>query len=460
MNSKRGLQSLELHTSRLACEVAATPPLARRSLQRSRTSLMSPDTVKTPGVRLAVFAYGFRPHFLLAGIAALLLVPAWALNFVFGVSPSSDWPPTLWHAHEMLFGFVASAVAGFLLTAVPSWTGQKGFAGRPLMLLTALWVAARVMIASSSYWPQVSTTAVDLSFFPALAALVGRPLARSRNRNTPLLLVLTLLWLANLIFHIALIERSPPLALHAILIGIDLMLVLVTVIGGRIVPAFTATALRPLGLQDSVTSRSAWTIAAVSAMAAVTVGDVFAPNSRVAGAFAAVAAVIQGLRLAQWGALKTLRQPIVWVLHLAYLWLPVGLTLKAVALLDGAAFSAFWLHALTIGALSMMILAVMTRASLGHTGRPLVVHPRDNRFVPPAGCGRDCEGIRARDAASRLPNGHRGGGIALDSGFPPLCSGVRTHPLSASRGRQSGIEALYVVPPPRAAQVVRRTVMA
>ena len=325
--------------------------------------------------RFALFAYGFRPHFLLAGLAALLLIPAWAVDFVFGIPLSTDWPPTLWHAHEMLFGFIASAVAGFLLTAVPSWTGQKGFAGRPLMLLTALWLAARLMIASSSDWPRVFTAAMDLSFFPALATLVGLPLLRSQNRNTPLLFVLALLWLTNLIFHVALIEHNPPLALHAILVGIDVMLVMVTVIGGRIVPAFTATALRPLGLQESSSSRPALTVAAVASMAAVAVGDVFAPDGLLAGVLAAIAAVIQGWRLTQWRTLKTLRQPIVWVLHLAYLWLPLGLALKAVALLDGAAFSAFWLHALTIGTLSMMILAVMTRAALGHTGRPLVVHP-------------------------------------------------------------------------------------
>jgi uncharacterized protein involved in response to NO len=326
-------------------------------------------------MRFALFAYGFRPHFLLAGVAALLLIPAWALNVAYGVPLSSDWPPTLWHAHEMLFGFIACAVAGFLLTAVPSWTGQKGFAGTPLIVLSAVWLAARIMIASSSHWPRVLTAAVDLAFLPVLAALVARPLLRSQNRNTPLLLVLGLLWLTNLLFHVALIERNAPLALHALLIGIDLMLVLVTVIGGRIVPAFTAAALRPLGLQDSVSSSRALTIAAVVGMAAVTVGDVFMPDSRLAGGLAAAAALIQAWRFTQWGALRTLRQPIVWILHAAYLWLPVGLALKAIALLDGAAFSAFWLHALTMGALATMILAVMTRAALGHTGRPLLVHP-------------------------------------------------------------------------------------
>jgi uncharacterized protein involved in response to NO len=322
-----------------------------------------------------LFAYGFRPHFLLAGLAALLLIPAWALNIAYGVPLSSAWPPTLWHAHEMLFGFVTCAAAGFLLTAVPGWTGHKGFAGAPLIVLSALWLSARIMIASSAHWPAVLTAAVDLAFLPALAALVARPLLKSRNRNTPLLLVLGLLWLTNLVFHVALIARNPPLALHALLIGIDLMLVMVTVIGGRLVPAFTTAALRPLGLQGSVSSSPALTIAAVAGMAAVTVGDVFAPDSALAGAIAAAAAVIQGWRFAQWSSLKTLRQPIVWILHAAYLWLPVGLALKAIALLAGAAFSAFWLHALTMGSLATMILAVMTRAALGHTGRPLAVHP-------------------------------------------------------------------------------------
>ena len=325
-------------------------------------------------MRFALFAYGFRPHFLLAGLAALVLIPAWALDVAYGVPLSSDWPPTLWHAHEMLFGFIASAVAGFLLTAVPSWTGQKGFAGTPLVVLSALWLAARLLIASSSYWPRSLTAAVDLTFLPLLAALVARPLLRSQNRNTPLLLVLGLLWLTNLGFHVALIRLNQPLALHALLIGIDLLLVLVTVIGGRILPAFTATALRPQGLQNTVSSSSGLTIAAVAGMAAVTVGDVFAPDSRLAGGLAAAAAIIQGWRFTQWGVLRTLRQPIVWVLHLAYLWLPVGLALKAIALLDGAAFSAFWLHALTMGTLATMILGVMTRAALGHTGRPLSVH--------------------------------------------------------------------------------------
>ena len=326
-------------------------------------------------MRSNLFAYGFRSSFLLAGVAAMLLVPLWALSFVTGTPLGSSWPPMLWHAHEMLFGFIASAMAGFLLTAVPSWTGQKGFAGRPLIILSSIWLAARVLIVSSALWPAGLIALVDLAFLPALAVLVARPLLRSRNRNTPLLAVLGLFWLTDLIFHIGLLRHNPPLALHALHVGIDIVLVLVTVIGGRLVPSFTSSALRPLGLPDAIHNSPILTGLAIAGMVSVALSDVFWPESPVAGVIAAAAACIQAVRLLQWATWRTLRQPIVWVLHLGYAWLPVGLALKALALLSGAAIGAFWLHALTIGALTTMILAVMTRASLGHTGRPLLADP-------------------------------------------------------------------------------------
>src|SRR5271167_265302 len=169
-------------------------------------------------MKLSLFAYGFRPHFFLAGLAALVLVPLWALSFVAGTPPGSGWPPTLWHGHEMLFGFITCAIAGFMLTAVPNWTGQKGYAGAPLVALALVWLIARVMIWSSWLWPPVLTAAADLAFLPLLAVLVAVPLARQRNRNTPLLLILGSLWLTNLVFHFAVIRNNPPLARHALIL--------------------------------------------------------------------------------------------------------------------------------------------------------------------------------------------------------------------------------------------------
>ncbi len=126
-------------------------------------------------MKLSLFAYGFRPHFFLAGLAALVLVPLWALSFVAGAPQGSGWPPTLWHGHEMLFGFITCAIAGFMLTAVPNWTGQKGYAGAPLVALALVWLIARVVIWSSWLWPPVLTAAADLAFLPLLAVL-PRPL--------------------------------------------------------------------------------------------------------------------------------------------------------------------------------------------------------------------------------------------------------------------------------------------
>jgi uncharacterized protein involved in response to NO len=326
-------------------------------------------------MKLPILSYGFRPFFLLAGIAGVIFIPAWAWTFTLGADIGSSWPPTLWHAHEMLFGFIMSAVAGFLLTAVPSWTGQRGFSGWPLLVLTLLWLLARLMIATSGWWPEWLVAGVDLAFLPTLAGLLAVPLLRARNRNTVMLLLLAVLWSSNATFHVALLNHNTPLAMHSVRIGIDLLLVMVTLIGGRIVPAFTQSALRTSGVRTALHSSAGLTALALVAMLLVTIGDMFVPDSWLAALFAAVAAVVQAARLSQWRGLHTLKQPIVWVLHLAYLWLPVGLALKAIALTAGYAFSAFWLHALTIGALATMILAVMTRASLGHTGRPLNVDP-------------------------------------------------------------------------------------
>jgi uncharacterized protein involved in response to NO len=323
----------------------------------------------------ALFAYGFRPFFLAVGVAALVLVPWWAGSFAFGIPLGSAWPPTLWHSHEMLFGFIGAAVAGFLLTAVPSWTGQRGFAGLPLMLLAALWALGRLLVASSGLWPPAIVAVVDLAFLPALAGLVAQPLLRSQSRNTPLLLVLGLLWASNVAFYWELAALDATRAALALRAGIDVVLVLVTVIGGRIVPAFTSSGLKTRG---DVVALRAWrgiTPVAIALMVAVAVVDVVIPDGIVAGWIALAAALAQAIRMLQWRSLRTLRLPIVWVLHLAYAWLPVGLALKALALLNGAGIAAFWIHALTIGAIATMILAVMTRATLGHTGRPLAVSP-------------------------------------------------------------------------------------
>jgi len=325
-------------------------------------------------MKLSLFAYGFRPNFLAAGVAALLLVPLWALSFSLGIPIGTRWPPTLWHGHEMLFGFVAAAIAGFLLTAVPSWTGRRGFAGLPLAALTALWLAARLAV----YVPAVPApvlAALDVAFFPALALLIAPALIRASNRNSPLLIVPAVLAACNGAFYWAAAHGNAPAADAWLKTAINVVLVLATVIGGRIVPAFTNSALAARGLGTGSRSLGALDLATIVAMVAIVLVDIPWPESRVAGVLAILASVGHAARLARWRTGKTWRDPIVWVLHVGYAWIPVGLALKGIAILKGWAFSAFWLHALTVGALSTLILAVMTRASLGHTGRALRAGP-------------------------------------------------------------------------------------
>ena len=323
--------------------------------------------------RWALFGYGFRPFFLGAGMLALLWIPWWAASLTWGMPLATAWPPVLWHGHEMLFGFITAAIAGFLLTAVPSWTGSRGFAGWPLRLLAALWLLGRIAVATSVLWPPYLVAVLDLSFLPALTGFVLPPLLRERNRNTPLLAVLLAFWFVDGTFYCGLFRGDAALLLHALHIGIDIVLLLVTIIGGRIVPAFTNSAFKQHGVTIAVRASAIMTPLVIVSMLAVIIVDVYWPDGQLAGIVAALAAIAHAMRLAQWRGMRTLSMPIVWVLHLGYLWLPVGFALKALSLLTHLAFAAYYLHALTIGAATTMILAVMTRASLGHTGRPLLV---------------------------------------------------------------------------------------
>jgi uncharacterized protein involved in response to NO len=323
--------------------------------------------------RLVPFAYGFRPFFLAAGWYALVALGAWLWLYRTGAAPFGSLPAFLWHAHEMLFGFVAAAVAGFMLTAVPSWTGSRGYAGRPLILLFCTWLAGRVAIAAAGVLPLPVVAVAELAFLPALAITLVPALFRSTNRNRPLLVVIFALWATDAAFFYALADFDVSLASRAVRIALDIVLLLVTVIGGRIVPAFTAGALRKRGIEVRIRTYPIVEPLAIGSMIAVILFDVIAPAPWATATVALIAAVAHGARMTGWQTVRTFSEPIVWVLHAAYAWLPIGLFLKAIWMLVGAAWAVHWPHALGAGAAATMILAVMTRASLGHTGRPLVV---------------------------------------------------------------------------------------
>jgi uncharacterized protein involved in response to NO len=328
-----------------------------------------------PGGRFALFDYGFRPFFLLCGLFALTIVPLWLFRFAHASVPFGTLPGVYWHAHEMLFGFTGAAIAGFLLTAVPSWTGSRGFAGRPLIVMVVLWVAGRVAMAMTDVMPSWLAAALELSLLPALLVLIAPPIVRARNRNLPILAVVTLLWLMDAAYMRAFGTGDILLAAGTARVSVDLVLLLVIVIGGRIVPAFTGNALRKMGADVAPVSRGWIEAIAIGSVAAIVPCDLFLPDSAAAGALAAIAAAAHAARLAGWRSFRVRGEPILWVLHVAYAWVPVGLALKAALLLGQAGFAAKWQHAITFGAFGTMILAVMTRASLGHTGRPLVAKP-------------------------------------------------------------------------------------
>jgi uncharacterized protein involved in response to NO len=327
----------------------------------------------SPPRGFALLSYGFRPFFLAGGAYALVMIPWWMYRFAHGGASFGGLPPMYWHAHEMIYGFVMAAIAGFLLTAVPSWTGERGFAGPPLIVAVTLWLAGRVVMSLAGDMPFWLLAAAELALVPWLIALLAPPSLRTRTRNLPLLAVLLVLWLIAAAFIASLWRVDAALAGGSARLAIDFVLILITVIGGRIVPAFTANALRRRGGEPNLVTRTWLEYVVIGLMVAIALVDVFAPNGVASGVLAALAALAHAGRMSGWRSFRTGGEPILWIMHVAYAWMPLGLALKACALLGDAAWASKWLHALATGAMATMILAVMTRTALGHTGRPLVV---------------------------------------------------------------------------------------
>lgn len=327
-------------------------------------------------------SYGFRPFFLFAGAYAAIAAAAWlavlhrlhtgaAFSF-----PHGSFPVHLWHGHEMLFGFAGAAIAGFFLTAVPSWTGRDPVRGPLLGGLALTWLAGRIALWSASFLPLYLIAIIDLAFVPFLAGLVVRTLKGGwSKRNAIFLPVFAALFAGNLLFHLDTAGIAPGFAARGLLLALDAILFLLTVIGGRVVPAFTTNALRRMGESRLPVSRPPVEAAALISVALLAVADLFDPDGPITGAVAAGTALIHAVRLAGWCGHRTLSEPILWILHLGYIWLIAGFALKTLALLGGWLPATTASHALTIGAIGSMTLGVMSRAALGHTGRELKVAP-------------------------------------------------------------------------------------
>jgi uncharacterized protein involved in response to NO len=314
--------------------------------------------------KFALWNLGFRPFYLLASLFSSISVLLWAAQFS-GYLPATYLRGPAWHGHEMLFGYTIAVIAGFLLTAVRAWTNQPTASGEPLMALAALWVAGRVLVLTP--YPMAATL-VNAAFPLALAVAIGIPLVRARNvRNyffIGLLLLMSALVLAVHLASQGRIELPPRVGLQ---LGLDVVLFIMAVMGGRVTPMFT---------NNGVPGANATRHPLVEKFALGSVILLFAADSLqlpqpVIAAIALAGALAHGARLYLWKPWRTLSTPLVWILHAAYAWIVIHLALRGLTALDLVA-APYATHALTIGAIGGMTLGMMTRTARGHTGRPLV----------------------------------------------------------------------------------------
>ncbi len=321
-----------------------------------------------------LLSYAFRPFFLANAGFAMLVIPAWAAAWL-GVAPfaGSRLDP-LWHAHEMLFGFVPAAIAGFALTAVATWTGRPPLSGRRLAWLPAIWLAGRLATALAPQWPAWLVGSLSAGFIIAVALVLLRELMAAGNRrNYPVAGLILVVGLLDLLYHAGAAGGRVAEQRIAIIGALHLVLLLITLIGGRIIPAFTRNWLNARGL-GPVPRSHRWLEAGLFGVTATAgIAHALGP-APLAGSLALFAAVLHAWRLAGWRGLATRSEPLLFVLHAAYACLPPGYALLGLGLLGILPLSA-GLHVLGIGAIAGMILAVTTRVALGHTGRPLAAAP-------------------------------------------------------------------------------------
>jgi uncharacterized protein involved in response to NO len=323
-----------------------------------------------------ILSAGFRPFFLGSAVWAAVAIPLWLAFYRGEAAAPSLMAPLVWHAHEMVFGFAAATVAGFLLTAIPNWTGRMPLQGWPLATLVSLWAIGRIAVFLSADIGAAAAALADLSFPLAFLSVVGREIVTGRNwRNLPILAALSLLLLGNLLVHLDALAVADSAELGN-RIGLVTLLMLISLVGGRIIPSFTHNWLKkahpaikppiPEGLLDR-------TVLVVTALA---LGAwALTPDASVTAWGTLIAGGAVALRLLRWRGLHTLREPLLVILHLGYAWLALGLVLLGLSRLIEFLPATAALHALTVGAVGTMTLAVMTRATLGHTGGSLTAGP-------------------------------------------------------------------------------------
>jgi uncharacterized protein involved in response to NO len=324
---------------------------------------------------LSIFLLGFRPFYLLAALFAVSALPVW-LAIYLGIIPASAYlSGVAWHSHEMVFGFAIAVISGFLLTAVRNWTGLPTPSGGPLAALALLWVSGRVLLLLG---PPMLAELVDFAFLPTLAVAVAIPIARSRNaRNFKVLAVLGGLMIANGAFHLAQLSVLPSaFSRISIIAALDVIVILIAIVAGRVIPAFIGNAV-PTARPKTIYAVEVVAILPLLLILVLGPGSfwISVPVSIWIGLLL-IAAVAHIARLLLWDPFQTRHNALLWMLPVAYAWVPIALLLRAGAampILGIPASAAF--HALTIGAIASLMVAMMTRSALGHTGRVLKAGP-------------------------------------------------------------------------------------
>jgi uncharacterized protein involved in response to NO len=316
------------------------------------------------------FRGGFRPFFFGGAVWAVAALALWicALTGVIGLPTALD--PLVWHRHEMLFGFVGAIVAGFLLTAVPNWTGRLPIAGWPLGGLFGLWVAARMALLFSATIGVFPAALLDVGFFLVLGLLAAREVLEANNRNIPIVGMILLFGTADALDYLAAtaILPWPDLGWQ---LAIGIVVLLISLIGGRIIPSFTRNWMAKRKITSGLpTQAGRFDLVVIGVTAIAILAWLTGPSEAPIGVVLIAAALLQLVRWARWRGYRTYPDPLVLVLHVGYAWIPIGLGLLGLSLMGLVPRSAA-IHALTAGAMATMILAVMTRASLGHTAREL-----------------------------------------------------------------------------------------
>lgn len=333
---------------------------------------MKPSSQSTGRTLRTLLSYGFRPFFLGAALWAAIALGVWMAMLMSGFVLPSRFDPLDWHIHAMLFGFVPAAVAGFLLSAIANWTGRPAVSGAPLGLLVGLWLLGRVDALISALWPAWLAIAADLAFPIALTAVVAREIICARNRrNYPMIAPVLVIALAQTLMDLGTQGGFAALTGYGWRLGLVVIVILISVVGGRIVPSFTRNWLASRGENRLPRVGGPLDRVSLGLVHAALLGWVFFPSARPCAVALLAGAALNLWRLLRWRGLATGAEPLLLVLHVGYAWLVLGVAALGLAILDPTFALPAAIHALTVGAIGTMILAVMTRVSRGHTGRAL-----------------------------------------------------------------------------------------